>query len=56
MVTTPCELRAETISGLTEIWMADPRGRDMRRAEMVMLLRRLLYNGLSRYEPSPERL
>jgi hypothetical protein len=24
----PCEIRAETIGGLTEIWMADPRGID----------------------------
>jgi hypothetical protein len=51
----PCELCEVTIGGLTEIWMVDPEGVDMRRGEMVMLLHRLLRNGLSRYEPSPER-
>jgi hypothetical protein len=51
----PCELREETIGGLTEVWMADPEGVDQRRPEMVTLLRWLLHNGLSRYEPSPER-
>ena len=35
--------------------MADPEGVDQRRPEMVMLLRSLLYYGLSRYEPSPQR-
>jgi hypothetical protein len=35
--------------------MADPESVDQRRPEMVTLLRRLLHNGLSRYEPSPER-
>lgn len=50
-----CELREETIGGITQGWMADPEGVDQRRAEMATLVRRLLHNGLSRYEPSPER-
>ena len=52
---SPCELKAERIGNLCEIWMADRRGIDLRRAQMVMLLRRMLHLGLSRYEPSPER-
>jgi hypothetical protein len=51
----PCELHEETIGGITQIWMADPEGIDLKRAEIAMLLRKLLRLGLSRYEPSPER-
>ena len=40
----PCELRED--GGIT---LAEPR------PEMVTLLHRLQHNGLSRYEPSPER-
>ena len=43
----PCELKLETIGGLTQVWMADPRGIDMRRAETVMVLRHLLHLKLS---------
>ena len=51
----PCELREQTIGGIRQVWMADPRGIDQRRAEMAMLLRRLLHLGLSRYEPHPTK-
>jgi hypothetical protein len=49
----PCELRERKIGSLKDVWMADPRGVDMRRPEMVMILKQLRYYGLSRYEPRP---
>jgi hypothetical protein len=49
-----CARRCQQIEQ-NQVWMADPEGVDQRRPEMVMLLRSLLYYGLSRYEPSPQR-
>lgn len=50
---TPSELKPERLGDLSEIWLVDPTGRDPHRTEMAMLLKRMTYNGVSRYSPRP---
>ena len=50
---TPSELKPERIGNLNEVWLVDPTGRDEHRTATVMLLRRMLHYGVSRYSPRP---
>jgi len=45
---------AERIDGnLNEIWLVDRHGIDEHRTEVAMLLKRMLYYGVSRFSPRP---